>query len=346
MGGGSKVLQVFHHPNSQKHEMGEHHLEAPIRTQIIEEALKNAQFKTKFVQSKVAEENEILEIHSQALLETLKNSINHPQVFLTGDTITNPFTFDAAMTSAGGSLQVSEHIKDRSLQFAMLRPPGHHATLGVAMGFCFFNNIALAANALLKDNFNRVVILDVDNHHGNGTQGIFERHPEVLYLSLHADPRVAYPGTGYSDEIGIGEGIGTTVNVPLPYKTKDSDYLVAFDEVVTPIIEQYKPDAILVSLGIDGLEGDPYGALGLSTHLFSEIGARIGSLGERLCKKRIGVVLEGGYKYEEIGEATNLFFEGLLNPKTETTQSPDLSNKFENTLRNIKAIQRNYWFGL
>ncbi len=340
------MLQVINHPSSLLHEMGENHLEAPIRIQLIERALHNASFKTEFIEARKANEIEVLELHSMSLLETMVRSVNKPRMYLTGDTTTNMFTYEAALTAAGASIQVAEKIKEKAIQFAMVRPPGHHATLSVAMGFCFFNNVALSAHYLTQNGFNRVVILDIDNHHGNGTQGLFDRRPEVVYLSLHSDPSISFPGTGYSEEIGIGEGIGSNVNIPLPYKTGDNDYLAAFDEVIVPIIEQYKPEAVLISLGLDGLENDPYGALALSSKGYMEIGKRIGNLSNKVCKNKLGVILEGGYKFDEIGKTTVDFFDGMLNPTQKGTIIPEVSSRFEDQLRNVKAIQRNHWFGI
>ncbi|OLS29119.1 MAG: Acetylpolyamine aminohydrolase [Candidatus Heimdallarchaeota archaeon LC_2] len=326
--------------------MGETHLEAPTRIKLIEDHLRNSKLDTKFIDAKTASKEDIVEIHSPDLYTAIEASSQTPQTMFTMDTIANEFTYDAALTAVGGAIQVADHIKGRSSQFGMLRPPGHHSTFDTAMGFCFFNNIAITANTLLKQNFRRIAIIDVDHHHGNGTQDLFYLEHNVLYTSMHADPAVAFPGTGYSADIGHGDGIGKTVNIPLPIKTTDEDWLVGFDEVIAPIVEQYKPDAILVSLGLDALEDDPYGVLSMTPDGYFEIGKRIGELGNKLCKKRVGVMLEGGYKYHELGIATEKFFSGLIDFKQDSIIKPNLHYRFEQVLREVKGIQRNHWFDI
>ena len=326
--------------------MGETHLEAPTRIKLIEDHLRNSKLDTKFVDSKIATRDEIIEIHSSELYDAVAGSSQEPQTVFTLDTIANEFTYDAALTAVGGAIQVADHIKDRSTQFGMLRPPGHHSTFDTAMGFCFFNNIAITANTLLKQNFGKIAIIDVDHHHGNGTQDLFYMDHHVLYTSMHADPTVAFPGTGFASDVGHGEGIGKTVNIPLPIKTNDEEWLAGFDEVIAPIVKQYKPDAILVSLGLDALDDDPYGVLALTPDGYFEIGKRIGELGNDLCKKRVGVMLEGGYKYPELGIATEKFFSGLMDFKQESVITPNPHYRFDQVLREVKAIQRNHWFDI
>lgn len=326
--------------------MGEHHLEAPVRVEIIEQALRDSKLSINFKEARPATVEEILSVHSPYLYDAVFDSSGQEQTVFTLDTIANAFTYDSAMTAAGGALEIAENIGSKKLQFGMLRPPGHHSTYDAAMGFCFFNNIALAAQKLLDKKYKRIAIIDIDHHHGNGTQELFYGQHEVLYTSLHADPHVAFPGTGFIEETGFGEGIGKTVNIPLPVKTSDADYLTGFDEVIFPIVNQYKPDAILVSLGLDGLNDDPYGVLGLSTTLFYEAGKRIAQLAQKHCKNKIGVILEGGYKYDEIGIATEKFFQGLENPNGESYIIPDLTYRFEQVLRTVKATQRSHWFDI
>lgn len=326
------------------HEMGPDHLEAPARIKIIEEALRGSSLKLNFIEANEAKDVDILMVHSEDLLNLMRRSTGIAKIQITNDTFTNMYTYSAALTSAGGAIQTAEGL-DTNHGFSMLRPPGHHATREAAMGFCFFNNMAIAAKVAMKK-YDKILILDMDNHFGNGTSNSFENDPNILYISLHADPEASYPGTGHAETVGTHEGLGKTVNLPLPWKLEDADYLVALDEVVIPIAEQFNPDAILVSLGLDGLEGDPYGALGLTTDAYYEMGRRIGALNQRVTNKKVGTILEGGYKYSEIGKATVSYFEGLLDPKGEERVQPKLSTKFTYALRKIKAIQRNHWFDL
>ena len=170
-----------------------------------------------------------------------------------------------ARLAAGGTIKATDLVMKRNYRnsFAFVRPPGHHAGPGYPMGFCVFNNVAVAASHLLENyGLDHVLILDVDAHHGNGTQEIFYRSNKVLYVSLHEDP-IEFPLKGFADEVGEKEGLGYTVNVPLPYGTGDRIYLKAFNEIVAPIIKQYKPQFTLVSTGFDSHYADPIGNLSL-----------------------------------------------------------------------------------
>jgi acetoin utilization deacetylase AcuC-like enzyme len=327
------------------HELEPGQLETASRLTRIKEALEISDISYKYKEARPATDEEILAAHSESLLNQMSKTSSMAKYVFAPDTSANMFTYDAAKTSAGGAIQMAEQLNSQS-GFSMLRPPGHHATPESAMGFCFFNNVALAALALQKVNTKRVAIIDVDNHHGNGTQDIFRTNPNVLYTSLHADPQISYPGTGFADDVGFGEGMGKSVNFPLPFLTGDQDYLIAFDEVITPIVHEFNPDVILISLGVDGLKNDPYGQLSLSTNVFYEIGQRINDLNSRSTNNNVGVVLEGGYKYDEIGLATVEFFRGLLGYYKNDRIEPKLSTKLEYTLRNVKAIQRSHWIGI
>jgi len=180
--------------------------------------------------------------------------------------------------------------------FALIRPPGHHAGRNYALGFCIFNNAALAASRLIYNfKLDRVLILDIDAHHGNGTQEIFYSTDKVLYISLHQDP-TGFPGTGFVDEVGEGKGLGYNVNIPFPFRTGDPSYWKAMKDIVIPIIQQYEPQFILVSAGFDGYHGDTVASLSLSAFIYPRIFQKVLSLAERFCEGRIVAVLEGGYK--------------------------------------------------
>ncbi|MCY3412970.1 MAG: histone deacetylase [Candidatus Heimdallarchaeota archaeon] len=336
------MLKVYHHRNSLLHIMGDS-LESPKRVEVIQEALQNSKLNVSFIEANRANEKDILEIHTEDLYNTLVKSSLMNSVRFTVDTYTNIYTYEAAMTAVGGTIQAVKELKSHHT-FALLRPPGHHATDNSAMGFCFLNNIAVATNVIRKD-YKKILILDVDNHFGNGTAEIFKNDPNVLYISLHSDPDISYPGTGYAEEVGSMDGIGKIVNIPLPWQLGDADYLVAFDEIVIPIIEQFIPEVILVSLGLDGLKDDPYGNLSLSTDGYYEIGRRIGEINKKITNRHVATILEGGYKYDEMGQAVVEYFTGLLHGGEERIK-PALSPKFSYALRMIKAIQRNHWIGL
>ena len=343
------MVVVFESETGLLHDMGELHLESPVRQKIIKNELEMSQlsFKLSFESAKPATIKELELIHTANHIRDVQQTQHRDRTEFTPDTIANRHTWIAAMHAAGGTVQAAIHtFKKKETTFAMLRPPGHHATRNAAMGFCFFNNIALAAENLIQTTkVKRVAILDIDNHHGNGTQDIFYDRGDVLYASLHLAPQFSYPGTGYITDVGTGEGLGKTINFPLPFQTEDAEYLVALNEVIIPIIRDYNPDVLLVSLGLDGLNSDPYGGLGLTPDGFFNIGLSLASL-KQLVNKRVCVVLEGGYKYSEIGIATRKFFEGLeteTNISYPTAALTTLSPQFEMTLREAKGFFRQYW---
>lgn len=215
-------------------------------------------------------------------------------------------TFDSACWSAWSAVAAAEAVMSGSpAAYALCRPPGHHAFADVAGGFCFINNSAVAAQALRKSAA-RVAILDVDLHHGNGTQGIFYARPDVLTVSLHADPVRFYPFFwGHADERGEGPGLGYNLNLPLARKSGDAQFLDAL-ATASRRIEAFAPDALVVALGLDAFEGDPFGGLSVTTDGFSRIGEAVASLGLPSV-----IVQEGGYLCDELADNLTAFLTGF-----------------------------------
>ena len=211
------------------------------------------------------------------------------------DTYTSPETYEIARLAAGACVDAVERVLSgvNARGLALVRPPGHHAERNRAMGFCFYNNVAVAAAHAQSLGAGKIAIVDYDVHHGNGTQHIFERDPTVLYCSVHQYPY--YPGTGAATEIGEGEGAGLTVNVPLDAGATDDDYHLVFDEVVIPVVRAFMPDLILVSAGFDAHERDPLGSMRLTTAAFGAMTMALRLLADDCCKGRIVAVTEGGY---------------------------------------------------
>ncbi len=202
-------------------------------------------------------------MHTQAHIDRMAATAGQA-VMLDADTFTSPDSYDIALLAAGATVQAAEHaVAEREPAFALVRPPGHHAEADRAMGFCLFNNVAVAAAAMLARGLERVAIVDIDVHHGNGTQAMFYDDPRVLYVSTHQFP--FYPGTGAAEEIGAGAGRGFTVNVPMEAGSTDADYALVHREIVGPVLDEFRPELVLVSAGFDAHERDPLASMRMTT---------------------------------------------------------------------------------
>jgi acetoin utilization deacetylase AcuC-like enzyme len=266
------------------------------------------------------------------------------------DTVVSRESFNVALLAAGGVLDAVNLVNKGKARnaFALVRPPGHHAGPYYALGFCLFNNVAIAANYLTnRAGMQHVAILDIDAHHGNGTQEIFYNTNRVLYVSLHEDPR-GFPGTGFEDEIGEGEGRGYTVNVPLPFKSDDRICYEAFDQIATPILGQFKPNFMLVSAGFDGHYTDPVGDLALSMQGYAKIFSKILDLVSRLCDNKIVVALEGGYSLNFLGKMVTAAIARMSGLEYNVRDNVPVSNtkvrkRAEQVIKNVRKIQSEFW---
>ena len=303
------MITFVEHEEYYKHKMP-NILENPRRLKVIIKALNDSKIldspAIKLVSPESVTEEDLKSIHTEQLINTVKHGSMIGTTSITGDTITNEFTFKAALRAVGGTKLAAESAlkHENSFAFALVRPPGHHATPLNAMGFCFFNNVAYTANYLVKKrNLKRVAIIDFDNHYGNGTADIFYDRSDVLTISLHSDPASSFPYQGRISEIGEREGEGYNICLPLPNKTGDTEYLQLFDEIVPKVVQEYDPEIILVSAGYDGLAEDPYGFFSLTPSGFQCISERIKRLAEKVCEGKVAYSLEGGYKFNELGNA-------------------------------------------
>lgn len=251
-----------------------------------------------------ATREEIALCHRPAYIDAVERTSHMDRFDFDPDTHTSRDTFSTAMLAAGGVLTAVETVLDGAAEnaFAIVRPPGHHATANRAMGFCFFNNVAIACEWLVRHKgLKRVMVVDWDLHHGNGTQDIFYDSAEVLYTSTHQFPH--YPGTGSLQEVGAGEGLGFTVNAPMPAEYGDADYLRIFDELIMPIGRAFKPEFIMVSAGFDCHWRDPLGEMQVTESGFAQMMRRINRLAAECCEGKIVAALEGGYNLEAIANS-------------------------------------------
>ncbi len=256
---------------------------------------------------------EISRVHSQRYISYVESFAQRGGGWLDGDTAVSPASYEVACYAAGGAIAAVDAVLNGKVEnaFALVRPPGHHAIRSQGMGFCLFNNIAIAAkHAIHSYQLERILIADFDVHHGNGTQDAFYDDPHVLYFSTHQYPH--YPGTGHVDEIGAGPGKGFTVNVPMPAWCGDEEYLRVFDEVLVPVARRFGPQLILVSAGYDSHWADQLSLMQLSVTGFGEMVRVLKELAGALCHGRLVLTLEGGYNLEALASSVRATFDVLL----------------------------------
>jgi acetoin utilization deacetylase AcuC-like enzyme len=243
---------------------------------------------------RAATQDELARIHDREYI-TLISETAGKATALDPDTFTSPDSYDVARLAAGATIGCVEHVLEGNGRraFAMVRPPGHHAERNRAMGFCLFNNVAVAAAYARARGLSRVAVVDYDVHHGNGTQWSFYEDPSVLFISSHQYPY--YPGTGAATEIGRGKGLGFTVNLPMDAGGTDADFEVAYNTVAFPVLRQFRPELILISAGFDALDDDPLAGMRLSVNEFARLTAGIAAIADEYCNGRVVAVTEGGY---------------------------------------------------
>lgn len=259
---------------------------------------------------------DIQRIHEPKYIENVQRACDDNLPYIgTADCVISPQTYEVALNASGAILQAVSKVADGELDhaFCAVRPPGHHAEKNQALGFCYFNNIAVAAEYLTQtQGFKRVLIFDFDVHHGNGTQHSFEDREDIFFASIHQDPRTCYPGTGFASEIGKGAGRGYTLNIPMPPFSGDEEYLQIFNQFILPKFIEYQPDFILLSAGFDAHRDDPLANQNLSVAAFDHMLIAIKKLASQFAKGRIVSILEGGYDYEALRDCVESHLEILL----------------------------------
>ncbi len=296
-----------------KHFAGRRHPERPARVAVMNEMAEQlGRARILALSPREASVEELELCHDPAYVAEVERSASMPRYDFDPDTHASPDSYQTARLAAGGVLTAVEAVMDGAADnaFAIVRPPGHHALAARAMGFCLFNNVAIAARYLIRRRgLKRVLVVDWDVHHGNGTQDIFYDSAEVLYFSTHQFP--FYPGSGRLDEVGAGGGAGYTVNAPMPAKFGDNEYLRVFDDVLAPVVRQYRPEFILISAGFDAHFRDPLGGMRVTEAGFSALARRVKRLAAECCGGRMAAALEGGYDLKALADSGRSVIEEL-----------------------------------
>lgn len=296
------------------------------------------------VEPRPASEDELARVHDREYISLIRETAGRA-VALDADTFTSPDTYEVACLAAGAAVTAVDRVLDdgggRAL--AMVRPPGHHAERNRAMGFCFFNNIAIAAAHARACGLSRVAIVDYDVHHGNGTQWAFYADPTVLFISSHQFPY--YPGTGAADEIGTQPGRGFTANLPMSAGATDADYERVYGAVGLPILRAFRPELILISAGFDAYMDDPLGGMRLSAPYFGRLTAQLVAVADACCSGRVVAVTEGGYDLvglrESLGAVIGVLADGTAVDAFGTPAGP--SPRGDAAIASVRPHLAQFW---
>jgi acetoin utilization deacetylase AcuC-like enzyme len=307
---------LVYHPAYLEHDMGLGHPESPNRLRAIMQQLERSGTAARVtkIEPRKAEDEWITQIHSPSYLAALKKQQPaHGKVALDPDTSMSSGSLTAAYLAAGGALAAVDAIMGGRVEhvFCAVRPPGHHAETARAMGFCLFNNVAIAARYVQKQHgLTRVLIVDWDVHHGNGTQHSFEQDPSILFFSTHQYPY--YPGTGRATERGTGAGEGFTINVPMEAGDGDDEYHAVFLNVLLPAAEAFKPEFVIISAGFDAHRDDPLAGMGLTEAGYTDLTGLVAGIAKRHARGRVLSALEGGYNLTALSASVDAHLQALL----------------------------------
>lgn len=341
------TIGVIYHPDYLIHTRN-YHPESKERLEYILSRIHAEPFKEKitFIEPQKADIKAVRLVHEEGYIESVENACRRGRDNLDPDTYIVPESYGVALLAAGGALRGLDEIMEgrHTRAMALVRPPGHHAEKDRAMGFCLFNNIAVAAKvAGQKYGLERVAIMDWDVHHGNGTQHTFWTDPGVLYISIHQSPH--YPGTGQMRETGGGKGEGYTVNIPLPAGCGDAEYMLAFREIVLPVIDEYQPRLLAVSAGQDTFYDDPLAGMEVTIEGYYHMARALAGVADRHCQGKMLICLEGGYHLEGQAEAVASVLNALggWDPPAGEAPAGQVDESIRRRIAEIKQIQGRYW---
>lgn len=347
----SKKTGIVEDKRYLRHSAGFSHPESPERLAAIYEMLNNPLMAWKFTQiePREATHKEIETIHSPSYVEYIASTAGQRSVYLDPDTATSPESYEIAKLAVGGVCNAIDSVMEKKVDnaFALVRPPGHHAEADSAAGFCIFNNIAIGAmHAILKHHLKKILIVDWDLHHGNGTQHSFYSDPRILYFSTHQYPY--YPGTGSLQEIGQGKAEGYTINVPLSAGAGDASFVKIFRKILRPVALEFKPDLVLLSAGFDTYYQDPLGGMRVTADGFAALTRILMGIAESCCNDRFLAVLEGGYHIAGLTQSVKAVLEEMRDDthcpeKKLTSLEKEADENTNHIIKQVCSKIKPYW---
>jgi acetoin utilization deacetylase AcuC-like enzyme len=329
-------------PRFEEHVTPPGHPEKPERAHVFDVVAGDFSRKGgRVVEPVPATREQLARVHSDVHLDRIAGTAGKPSM-LDADTFTSPESYEIALLAAGAALQAAEHaLATGEPALALVRPPGHHAERDKAMGFCLYNNVAVAAAQALASGLERVAVVDIDVHHGNGTQSMFYADPRVLYISSHQFP--FYPGTGAANETGQGDGRGFTVNIPLEAGATDADYDLVYRSVVFPVLEQFAPQLTVISAGFDAHEADPLASMRMTAAGYGRIIYRLKNAAQT--SGALALVTEGGYDLPALRECLEVAI-GVIESDHLEDVNHTMAPRGEPALMAVRAAQSAFWRGI